>query len=164
MNYDDINQINPFTAIRNNGGGNGEDDVAFKRILKTERYNIYLPHCDGMPEKHRTVAVIERLFLENYDNIFLSWTARMADGSYQNPFKFVGTHETTHGVRREPDGTIGSQTYRIADEVFLKFRDSAKLMLARAQKEALCPSKPRRNPSYEPTVKSMNHLLDVKGN
>lgn len=144
MNPDEILSMNPFLSIIDTGGSNGEDDVAFRKILRTERFYVDLPNSGLFPKKDRTVYVIERIFEESYENIYISWFAEMADRSTQNPYKFIGTHETSHGVRREPDDLIYSHGITIPQSTIDAFRTAAALRLTNAQGKALSPPVPKR--------------------
>ena len=131
---DEVCQVNPFLAVQDNSGSNGEEDVKFRRMLRTERFMVDLPEAFLLPKKHQKVFVIERLFSENYENIYISWTAKMADGSIQNPFHFIGMHETSQEQRRDPeDGIICIDSIYIPQISIDKFRKQASMMLSRAQ-------------------------------
>jgi len=143
MNTDEILAMNPFLTIKDTGGSNGEDDVAFRKILRTERFWVDLPFSGELPQKFRNVYVIERIFEESYENIYISWFAELADKSTVNPYKFIGTHETSHGTRREPDDFIGAHNIVVPQSTIDGFRTMAARKLTNAQRKALNPPAPR---------------------
>ena len=97
---DEVYQLDPFLSIKDSGGSNGEDDVKFSRMLHSDRFVLDLPDSTDLPKAHDHVYVIERIFLENYENVFIQWVVKMADNSVQQPYKFIALHETDHDVRR----------------------------------------------------------------
>lgn len=143
MNVDEVLNLDPMLSIVDNGGSNGEEDVCFRRILRTEKFFVDLPNSCALPERARRLHVIERIFGDNYDNLYISWISRLADGSYHSPFHFIGIHETTHEVRREPEDCIAADTYRVPQSTIDKFRDKATHQLLVKQKRALLPHKKR---------------------
>ena len=141
---DDVCQVNPFLAVQDNGGGNGEEDVQFKRMLRTEKFMVDLK-ADLIPKKHNRIFVIERLFVEDYENIYITWTAKMADGSVQNPFHFIGMHETSCGQRRDPeDGILWIEGISVPQASIDGFRRQGTRMLNTAQLRATANHKPVR--------------------
>jgi hypothetical protein len=141
---DEVYQLNPFLAVKDTGGSNGESDVKFQRMLRTERFVVDLPDSVDLPERERYVYVVERIFLENYENVFIQWTVKMADGSVQNPYKFIALHETDADVRRDPDDNIiRLEEVRVKESAILGFREKAAIILSRAQHRALLPKKPK---------------------
>jgi hypothetical protein len=144
MNTDQVLAMDPMLSIIDTGGSNGEDDVVFKKILRTERFYVDLPNSGLLPQRHRSVYVVERIFEENYENIYMSWFAQMADGTTQNPYKFVGLHETSHEHRREPEEYVGSHNLIVPQSTIDAFRLAAARQLSIAQRKALDPPKPKR--------------------
>lgn len=139
---DEVYQLNPFLSVKDTGGSNGADDVKFKRMLRTERFVIDLPDSVDIAVDHRSVYVVERIFLENYENVFIQWTVRLADNSVQNPYKFIALHDTDANERRDPDtGIVRLEEVRVKESSILAFRDKAAFIIAKAQRRALLPHK-----------------------
>jgi hypothetical protein len=139
MNVDEMLNLDPMLPIIDNGGSNGEEDVEFRRLLRTERFYVDLLNPSTLPERHRSLFVIERLFGDNYDNLYISWMAELADRSVHSPFHFIGIHETTHDARREPDDCIMADTYRVPQSTIDRFREKATEQLSVKQRRALLP-------------------------
>lgn len=135
---DEVLSMNPFTAVRDSGGSNGQENVEFKRILRTEKFFVDLPDSIMLPKANQRVHVIERMFVENYENIYITWVVRLADGSVQNPYHFIGMHETSIDDRRAPeDGIIGIDGFRIKQSAIDGFRRRAALQVSQYQHKAL---------------------------
>jgi len=117
--------LDPMVTIIDNGGSNGEDDVEFRRLLRTERFWITLADHVDIPKKYKRLHIIERLFADNYDNLYISWMATLADKSVHCPFHYIGIHETTIERRRDLEEDINADTYRVPQATIDKFRDRA---------------------------------------
>jgi len=144
ITQDDCMAFDPFMHVKDTGGSNGADDVKFERILKTERFTHLIEGSNIFPEKYRRIQVIERLFIDNYGNFFLSWLTQIADGTICNPYHCIGLNETTYDSRRYPDDEVPWETLELRDDVFLRFRHSANEQVFKAQRRALANFKPIR--------------------
>ena len=142
INPDDVTQINPFLHVIEDKGTNGEEDVDFKRLLKTERFMHTIVGAELLPEKDRKVFVVERLFVDNYNNFFLSWTLKTSDGMWMNPYHHVVLHETSYDSRRYPEDDVPVDAITIGEATFKAFRHSANEQVLRAQKRCLAHHKP----------------------
>ena len=115
-----------------------------------------LPDAILLPKQHARVYVVERIFKENYENLFITWTVKLADGSVNSPFHFIGLHETDYKDRRYPDDAVMSvDMFRVPYETIEKFRRNAAYIISKAQHRALNPPPPRKPLPFDEEPVSM---------
>lgn len=104
-----------------------------------------------LANRHTKLWVIERLFLDSYDNMHICWNADLADGSHIQPFENVPFHETDYGTRHEGgDDLVSIDCRTVKQAYFDKFRAKARAQVYGAQMRATRTFKPKRRVnSYE---------------
>jgi len=137
MNTDEILMIDPFLVIKDLGGSNGQEDVETDRILRTERFYIEMPNSGMIPVRNRHIHIVERLLMDTYGNIHISWMGRLADGSFHSAFHFMGLHETSLKTRMYPGDVVNADGYYIPQESIALFRSNATKQFDTFQRKSL---------------------------